>query len=134
MRPSALRLSIILGVLFVASNVGAQCPVMPKGFICISQDAANVAVANSRENVVLKEKVTVLEAGLAEKDKSIQELKDVNQKNVLDLTGQLNKVTADWAFEKGKNTSLEADKVLWAAVIEVLVKNSRQKTNGIKIF
>lgn len=102
--------------------------------VCLSQSAANVCAANSRELVALREKVAVLESALVEKDKSIQELKDANHKNVLDLTTQLNKITADWAFEKGKNTSLEADKVLWSAVIEVLVKNSRQKTNGIKVF
>ena len=102
--------------------------------VCISQSAANICAANSRELAALKEKVAVLEAALLEKDKSIQELKDVNQKNVLDLTTQLNKITADWAFEKGKNTSLEADKVLWSAVIEVLIKNSRKKSIGIIAF
>lgn len=107
---------------------------MPPGFLCITQAAGNQAASNARELAATKEKVTVLENALVEKDKSIAELKDVNNKNVLDLTAQLNKVTADWAFEKGKNTALEADKVLWTAVIEVLVKNSRQKTNGIKIF
>lgn len=131
-----LTRTIGLSVIILAAGVAAsaQCPVMPQGFICLSQSAANVAAANARENVALKDKIAVLEAGLTEKDKSIQELKDVNQKNVLDLTGQLNKVTADWAFEKGKNTSLEADKVLWTAVIDVLIKNSRKKSIGLIAF
>jgi hypothetical protein len=107
---------------------------MPAGTVCISQSAANVAMANSRELAATKEKVAVLEEGLREKDKSIQELKDVNQKNVLDLTIQLSKVTAEAALEKGRAEQCNADKVLWSAVIPVLVQNTRQKTNGIKIF
>lgn len=127
-----IGLSVIVFGLSIAAS--GQCPVMPDGFICISQAAANVAAANSRENTALKEKVVVLEEGLKEKDKSIQELKDTNQKNVLDLTNQLSKVTAEAAFEKGQVTQCNADKVLWSAVIPVLVQNTRQKTNGIKIF
>jgi hypothetical protein len=107
---------------------------MPTGFLCITQSAANVAAANSRENAALKEKIAVLEEGLKSKDVSSQELKDANQKNVLDLTNQLSKVTAEAALEKGRAEQCNADKVLWSAVIPVLVQNTRQKTNGIKIF
>jgi hypothetical protein len=131
-RISAIGLSVIF--LFAAGAYGQQCPVMPAGTVCISQSAANVAMANSRELAATKEKVAVLEEGLREKDKSIQELKDANQKNVLDLTIQLSKVTVEAALEKGRAEQCNADKVLWSAVIPVLVQNTRQKTNGIKIF
>lgn len=135
---SPSKLPVIIAALLILWPLSAfsqaRCPVMPSGFLCISQEAGNIAVQNARLVPALEAKVMAQEQGLSEKDKSIQELKDTNQKNVLDLSAQINKVTADWAFEKGKNTALEADKVLWTAVIEVLVKNSRQKTNGIKIF
>lgn len=107
---------------------------MPAGTICITQAAANAAAASARENAALKEKIIVLEDGLKAKDASIQELKDANSKNVLDLTNQLSKVTAEAALEKGRAEQCNADKVLWSAVIPVLVQNTRQKTNGIKIF
>lgn len=133
MRISAIGLSVIFIAIFVAS-ASAQCPVMPAGTVCLTQSAANVAMANSRENAALKEKIAVLEEGLKQKDVSIQELKDLNSKNVLDLTNQLSKVTAEAALEKGRAEQCNADKVLWSAVIPVLVQNTRQKTNGIKIF
>lgn len=126
-------LSVILIALFSASAY-AQCPAMPAGTICITQAAANVAAANSRENAALKEKIAVLEEGLKAKDASIQELKDLNSKNALDLTNRLSAVTAEAALEKGRAEQCNADKVLWSAVIPVLVQNTRQKTNGIKIF
>lgn len=126
-----------LSVIFIALcawSASAQCPVMPAGTICLTQEAANVAASNARENAALKEKIAVLEEGLKGKDASIQELKDTNHKNVLDLTTRLSKVTAEAALEKGRAEQCNADKVLWSAVIPVLVQNTRQKTNGVKIF
>lgn len=131
MRFSAIGLSVIF---LFAVDAYSQCPVMPHGFICISQDAANVAMANSRELEATREKVAVLEEGLKQKDVSIQELKDANHKNVLDLTNRIGVVTAEAALEKGRAEQCNADKVLWSAVIPVLIQNTRQKTNGIKVF
>ena len=102
--------------------------------VCISQNAANTCAANTRELAAIQEKVAILEVALIEKDKSISELKEANRKNIEDLTGQLMKITAEAAQERGQRVQLENDKVFWAEIIKIAIQNTRQKTNGIKIF
>ena len=121
-------------VLYLAAIVGAQCPIMPPGFLCITQEAGNVVAQNARELAAQREKNAVLESALVEKDKTITELKETNRNNVEDLTGRLVTVTAEAAHEKGRRVQLEADKVFWAEIVKVAITNTRQKTNGIKVF
>lgn len=118
----------------VAAFSQSGCPVMPAGTICLSQAAANQAAANARELEATKAKVVVLEAALTEKDKSIEELKTANKQNVADLTAQNTKLLTENGLLTGQVTELKADKVMWAAVIDVLIKNSRKKSIGIIAF
>jgi hypothetical protein len=107
---------------------------MPPGLLCITQTAGNNAAANARELEAQRQKVAVLEDALRQKDVTIAEWQETNRKNVEALTGQVTKATAEAAFEKGRNAELVADKVFWTEIIKLAVQNTRQKTNGIKIF
>lgn len=131
MHSRAIGLSVIL---FCAGYAGAQCPVMPAGTVCITQAAANAAAANAREVVALREKDAVQQEALKQKDVTIAELKDVNAKNVQDLTGQLMKVTAEAAHEKGQRVQLEADKVFWTEIIKIAIQNTRKKCAGVSLI
>lgn len=102
--------------------------------VCISQTAANQCAANTRELAATKEKVAVLEAALVEKDKTIADLKTLNDKNVQDLTAQLMKVTAEAAHEKGMRVQLEADKVFWTEIIKIAIQNTRKKCAGVSLI
>jgi hypothetical protein len=104
------------------------------GLLCITQTAGNNAAANARELEAQRQKVAVLEDALRQKDVTIAEWQETNRKNVEALTGQVTKATAEAAFEKGRNAELVADKVFWTEIIKLAVQNTRQKTNGIKIF
>jgi monoamine oxidase len=109
----------------------AQAPICPQNLVCISQAAANQAASNARELEATKAKVTVLETALTEKDKSIDELKTANKQNVADLTEQNTKLLTENGMLTGQVTELKADKVLWSAVIDTLIKNSRKKQVGL---
>ena len=119
------KLPIIFAVL--AISVAAQDELK----VCISQSAANVCAANSRELSAIREKVVVLESALIEKDKSIQELKDANQKNVADLTKALHETETKLATATGQLIGAEAMVVRLTAVIDFMLKNGRQKCNGL---
>jgi NaMN:DMB phosphoribosyltransferase len=119
-------LVMMLGLLVASSN--AQCPPMPAGTVCLTQAAANVAAANSRENVALKTlKIPQLEEEVRAKEQTIRELKDAHAKNTIDLIGQMNKATAEAAFERGRAEQLIADKVFWSKIVEAAINNTRKK-------
>lgn len=140
------KLIIIIGLVFVFGLTGqaqtAKCPVgqicpvveCPKTLICLTQVEANKVRENAKELEATKEKVVVLEQGLKDKDKSIQDLKDTNAQNVETLKDRVHKAEVDLATATGKIIEMEADRVRWTAVIDVLVKNSRQKKIGINLF
>jgi hypothetical protein len=118
-------LVMTLGLLVSSSN--AQCPPMPAGTVCLTQAAANVAAANSRENVALRQKIAVVEEEVKAKEQTIRELKDAHAKNTIDLVGQMNKATAEAAFERGRAEQLIADKVFWSKIVEAAINNTRKK-------
>ena len=95
--------------------------------VCISQAAANQCAANTRELTAANEKIAVLESALNEKDKTIEELKETNRKNVLDLTNRIDVITAEAAHEKGRRVQLENDKVFWSEIVKVAIQNTRKK-------
>jgi hypothetical protein len=131
----AALVGIIFWLCFAVGVTNAQtCPPMPPGLLCITQTAGNNAAANARELEAQRQKVAVLEDALRQKDVTIAEWQETNRKNVEALTGQVTKATAEAAFEKGRNAELVADKVFWTEIIKLAVQNTRQKTNGIKIF
>lgn len=128
---SRWQLWAVIGLLFLAPSVSAQCPVMPPGFLCISQAAGNAAAENARELAATKNKVTVLEASLVEKDKSIEEVKATAAKNVADLTAENTKILLNTAEKTGQLIKCEAFAVRDGAIIEFLVKNQRSKQSGL---
>lgn len=121
----------VFAALFAVSAYSQTCPA---GFICLTQAEANAAAQNARELAATKEKVTVLESAAAEKDRNYQELKAAKEKNEADLKEALHKTEVALATKTGEVIQLEADRVRWNAVIDVLVKNSRKKSIGLIAF
>lgn len=130
-----LSLILITPAVLVGANTALSqgtCTTQP-GYVCLSQAAANKAAENARELEATKQKVTVLEGALAEKDKSITELKATAQKNETDLKLALADTQAKLAQKTGEVIQMEADKVRWTAVIDVLLKNSRKKCMPLSV-
>lgn len=123
----AILLVVIWASLCFASAVQGQQ-------VCISQEAANACAANTRELMAARDEIAVLKVALAEKDKSIADLKETNRLNVLDLTNRLNEVTAEAAHEKGRRVQLEADKVFWAEIVKIAIANTRKKCAGLSLI
>jgi hypothetical protein len=131
----AALVGIIFWLCFAVGVTNAQtCPPMPPGLLCITHTAGNNAAANARELEAQRQKVAVLEGALRQKDVTIEEWKKTNADNVERLTNRIMAVTAEAALEKGRREQLEADKVFWTEIIKVAIANTREKTNGIKIF
>ncbi len=126
-----MKLLLTTALLTILASVShAQEP--PK--VCISQNAANVCAANSRELTAIREKVLILEQSLKDKDTSIEELKTLNRTNVADITNALHETEIRLATATGQIIQLEADRVRWTAVVDVLIKNSRKKSIGLIAF
>lgn len=106
----------------------SQCP---SGLVCLSQQAANQAAANARELEATKQKVSVLETALTDKDKSIQELKETNDKNVADLKDAMHKTEIELASTKGQLIGAEAQVTRQTAIIDLLLKYARPKKIGL---
>lgn len=107
-------------------NTSAQVP-CPAAFVCISQEAANRAAENARELPAVKDKVTALEQALKDKDSIIAANKDAAGKNEADLKAALVKTQTDLATATGQIISLHAQTVRDAALIDILLKNTRSK-------
>lgn len=127
-------LGLFIVFLFFGIAASAQCPVMPSGFLCISQAAGNAAAENARLIPALEGKIAVLEQGLRDKDVTITETREAGRKNVEDLTGRLMTVTAEAAHEKGQRVQLEADKVFWTEIIKLAIQNARKKCAGVSLI
>jgi outer membrane lipopolysaccharide assembly protein LptE/RlpB len=110
------------------------CPEMPTGTLCISQAAGNAAAQNARELAATKDKVAVLEAALADKDKSIAELKAAGERNVVDLTAALHKTEIELATKSGQLIGAEASVTRCTAITDLLLKSVRPKKFGIINF
>lgn len=125
---------IILLLVACHSFAGAQTVDCPAGFVCISQQAANVAASNARELEATKAKVTVLEDGLKAKDVSIAELQELNRKNVADLTERIHKTEIELATKTGQLIGCEAQNVEQRAIIQAFLPMLRKKKIGLNIF
>lgn len=114
-----------------STSVRAQSPcdgvTMPAGTVCLSQQAANKAAENVRELDAVKNKITVLEAALAEKDRIIADNKTAANQNEADLKAALTKTQEKLATVTGKLIGAEENVVRFTGVIDVLLKNSRAK-------
>ena len=129
------KLLITLGFVFLFSaSMFAQqpkCPVMPAGFLCITQEAGNQAKQDKIDNSLLKEKIAVLEAGMLEKDKSIAQIQKTADENTKKLEGTIHDGDVKLAEKTGQLIKCEAFAVRDAALIEYLVKNQRSKQQGL---
>jgi hypothetical protein len=74
-----------------------------------------------------KQKVSVLESALTEKDKSIDELIKTNRQNVADLTDRLHRTENDLAETKGELIRSDAEVVRQTAMIQFMLTNGRKK-------
>jgi hypothetical protein len=130
MKWNLVILTALFSVTAISATAYGQATQCPQGMICISQAAANQAAANARELEATKAKVTVLEVALTEKDKSIDELRTANKQNIVDLTAQNTKLLTENGMLTGQVTELKADKVMWAAVVDVLIKIGETQESG----
>lgn len=129
------KLIVLISFVFALSAASyGQTVECPAGFVCISQAAANQAAENSRELAATKNKVAVLEQVLAEKDKSIAELKAANEQNVADLKRALHNTEIQLADKTGQLIKTEAQVVQQSAIIDFMLKNGRTKKFGILVF
>lgn len=129
-----INLFALLVVLSAGVVARAQCPVMPAGFLCISQAAGNVAAETARELTATKAKVTVLESGLVEKDRLAGEVKAITDANEADLRRALHETEVKLATKTGELIGSEANNVRNLAVIDLLLKSVRPKKIGIINF
>lgn len=126
-----MKLLITTLFIFSVSIIATAQTECPSGFVCISTAAANVAASNARELEAQKEKVKVLEQGLAEKDKSIAELKSLNDKNVESLKEALKRTEIELATRTGQLISRESEVVRQSAIITAMIPMLRKKKIGI---
>lgn len=104
----------LLWLTLLASNATAQeCP---PDMVCISREAAQKA----------------LEAG--DKAKALEAELKANQEAYTKLKDALNEMRVEFARASGELTACKQNDVSNRAIIEVLLKYARPKTNGIKIF
>jgi hypothetical protein len=84
--------------------------------VCISREAAVKALENAD---TVKAQADELKA----KDQAIDDLKKI----IVDLKVSL-------AQMSGEKTQLEADRVRWSAILDLLIKSARAKKNGLINF
>lgn len=119
MKPDTFRFFFILALcLFLAYAANAQdaTPSPTHETVTISRRAAIECLACADENAALKKQIAVLEQALKDKDGIITDLK------------------VELAKVVGEKTQIEADRVRWLSVIELLLKNSRRKNIGLITF
>ncbi len=126
---------IFLFVVGACGTLKAQsCPVMPPGFLCVTQQAGNRMEQIIRESQAKDEKIVVLQDALIEKDKIIADNKAVAALNIADLKAANHKTEAELALKTGQLIGAEANSVRQLAVIDVLLKNVRPKKIGLINF
>jgi nucleotide-binding universal stress UspA family protein len=119
-------------LLFVSAAVAQSgCPVMPAGYLCITQEAGDRAASNARELAATRDKVVVLEAALIEKDKNTEEIRAAAAKNEADLKAALHRTEVELATKTGQLIGSEAEKTRMLATIDVLLKYARPKKIGL---
>lgn len=121
------KLSMIAACVLAFAFSAAAQSVCPDGMVCISQAAANQAAENAREKAALEAKVSVLEAGLIEKDKSIEEVKQTARANEADLKDALSKTEVKLGTATGELIGARAQIVTQTAMIEFMLRNGRKK-------
>lgn len=124
-----IGLILIFGLSINAQT--AKCPVMPKGFLCITQEAGNEAVQNNRELIAKDAKIVILEQGLKTKDEEIVAVQRVAADNQAKLIDQIHSTETSAAQVNGQLIECKARQTLDAVLVEYLVKNQRSKQQGL---
>lgn len=120
----------VFSILMLASAAFAQtaCPAtMPAGTVCISQTAANIAAEDHRVRTAQESEIATLKQSLLDKDATAADIKKTAAANEADLKAALVKTQTDLATATGQVISLQAQTVRDAAIVDVLLKNSRAK-------
>lgn len=115
----------------LGQSTAPKCPVMPAGFLCITQAAGNAAAENVRELAATKAANAELKQALVDKDKNAEEIKATAAKNEADLKAANTQLLIDIAKKTGEIIKCDAYAVRDASLIEFLVKNQRSKQNGL---
>lgn len=99
-----------------AIAVVAQTTECPADRVCLTRDEAVEYLTLADRAKALEAEVAVLRQAITDKDKIAEGLK------------------IELARISGEKTQLEADRVRWTAVIDVLIKSARPKKNGLINF
>ncbi|MBX3288435.1 MAG: hypothetical protein KF855_03725 [Acidobacteria bacterium] len=108
-----ILVSLSQTVMCQSEQLSIECP---SGYVCITREAA----------------ISVLEK--ADKADALEKEALVKDQAIADLKQLLADIKIDLARMSGEKTQLEADKVRWTAVIDLLLKNARPKKNGLINF
>lgn len=128
---AAIAAVLFLFALSAAAQTTAPCPVMPAGTLCVSQQAGNVAVSNAKELEATKQKVTILEDALKQKDADILLVQQTAAKNVADLTAALHSTELKLATATGQLIGTDAERVRLIAMLEAAMKNTKKRKYGL---
>lgn len=88
----------------------------PPDRVCLTREQAIEYLTYRDENAALKKEIEVLRQAISD------------QRSVTET------IKIELARISGEKSQLEADRVRWTAVIDILVKNSRAKKNGLINF
>lgn len=106
------RPPIFIILLLTGSAIAQTCP---ENLVCLSREAAIVAVENA-------EKVKALEAEGKAKDIALKDKDDV-----------INKLKVEYAEAKGEISALKQNAVSDRAIIDILIKGQRKKCMPLSI-
>jgi stress response protein YsnF len=128
------KLGLFIGIFFIfvvganaqAKNPVANC-VVPTGFVCITQEAANNAASAIKQNVALLEEITGLKAEIETHRQNELQLIKSAQDNDAKASAQMQKDEAEIARLTGELTSKDAELTRNTAIIDVLLKSVRKK-------
>lgn len=102
--------------------------------VCVSQAAANKCAENARVVSAQDAEIAALKASIAERDKSIAELKETNRQNIADLTGRLNATENKLAVTTGELIGTKAALVDSRAIIQFMLTNGRKKCGPLNLI
>lgn len=108
--------SLLLTTIFLASAINSFAQDCPADRVCLDREQAIEYLSLKDVNDALKKEIVTLQQAI-----------DGHKAIIVDLKVELARMS-------GEKSQLEADRVRWTAIIDVLVKNSRKKSVGIIAF
>lgn len=125
--------SLLLVLSFLATGAVAQTVDCPVGYICLTQEEANVARNNAVELREIRGKVTTLEESLKIERQNVKDAQDTARKNEADLTKVLHKTEVELARTTGELIGIKAENTSLKTMVEFLNKNGRKKCNWLSV-